>query len=245
MKIEQRSFAGTLRAASDEGKFELRGYAAAFNSLSKDLGGFKERLAPGCFKRSLDEGDDVFALFNHDRNIILGRRSAKTLDVAEDDKGLKFAVRLNPASQSHRDIYASVQRGDISECSFAFTVNDDADQDLEDATDEKGQRFIRRTIKRCSLLDVSVVTYPAYNTTSVQARSADYAFTPADAAWHRDACRRAEAIYREMVRTATGFKEIAPGTFVPCEWDEEAMLDRALRAKADAVGEQIKKDWLM
>lgn len=165
---------------------------------------------------------------------------------SEDERGLKFAVRLNPASQSHRDIYASVQRGDISECSFAFMVND-GDDDFDQAKDERGQTFIRRTIKQCQLLDVSVVTYPAYDNgaTSVQARSADYAFAPAHAAWWIDAKCRADAIYAEMVRTATGFKEIAPGVFVPCEWDEEAMLDRKLRAQADEIEKQINRDWFM
>lgn len=85
MKREQRSFAGALRAASDEGKFELRGYAASFGVLSQTLQEqgrqYREMIAPGAFKRSLAAGDDVKALFNHDKNIILGRRASGTLDV--------------------------------------------------------------------------------------------------------------------------------------------------------------------
>jgi HK97 family phage prohead protease len=250
--IERRSFAGELRAA-DATKFEISGYAASFGVLSRDLGGFKERLAPGCFKRSLAAGDDVKALFNHDANVILGRRENGTLEVSEDERGLKFRVRLNPASQQHRDIYASVQRGDISQCSFAFTVRDDA-EDWEDAEDEQGKRFIRRTIRECNLMDVSAVTYPAYsenNATSVQARSAavDYRPSQAHAAWLAEAKRKADAIYKEMVRTATGFREIAPNHFVPCEWDEEARIDRMNRHKADEIGrrifaDQVREDWI-
>jgi HK97 family phage prohead protease len=180
-----------LRAASDK-KFCLRGYAASFNTLSKDLGGYRERIAPGAFSSSLDAGDDVVALFNHSANVILGRRSAKTLSVGEDERGLAFSVQLDPQISAHRDIYASVQRGDVNECSFAFQIPDGGD-DWDEAKDERGQRFARRTIKRCKLLDVSVVTNPAYGNgaTSVSARSADY--TPT-ADWYADALNRARAI---------------------------------------------------
>src|SRR5579862_10018022 len=158
--IEHRSFAGELRAAKEK-DFVLTGYAASFNTLSRDLGGYKERLAPGCFKRSLAAGGDVKALFNHNPSMILGRLENGTLSVEEDSRGLKWRCQLNPASQQHRDIYESVKRGDINECSFAFTVRDGG-EDWGEATDERGARFIRRTITDCNLLDVSCVTNPAY-----------------------------------------------------------------------------------
>lgn len=60
-----------------------------------------------------------------------------------------------------------------------------------------------------------------------------------------DAKRKADEIYREMVRTATGFREIAPNHFVPCEWDADAMLDRQLRARADEIGARILREELL
>ena len=175
--IETRSFAAELRA-TDDAKFELCGYAAKFNTRSKNLGGFYEQIARGAFSRSLKAGDDCRALFNHDKNIILGRRGNGTLDVSEDERGLKFRCQLNRDSQQHRDIYASVKRGDISQCSFAFTVNGDAGEDWQplNEKDEAGNTIAAiRTLKDVNLIDVSAVTYPAYNATGVQARSTDYA----------------------------------------------------------------------
>lgn len=152
----------------------LTGYAAKFNSRSKNLGGFYEQVAPGAFKRSLAAGDDCKALFNHDKNLILGRRDSGTLTVEEDATGLKFRCLLNPASQQHRDIYEAVKRRDITECSFAFTINGDAGESWKpiNEQDESGNQVIAlRTLVDLNLLDVSAVTYPAYNTTDVAARN--------------------------------------------------------------------------
>jgi uncharacterized protein len=219
--IETRSLAGELRAAKDK-DFVLTGYAASFNTLSRDLGGYKERLAPGCFKRSLAAGDDVKALFNHNPSMILGRRDNGTLNVEEDSRGLKWRCQLNPKSSQHRDIYESVQRGDISECSFAFTVRDGA-EDWDEPTDERGKRFIRRTIRDCNLLDVSCVTHPAYGSgTTLQARSTVCDYTPrvTDAIFWELANKRAREIGEQVVRD----------------------LDEINRAKADEIAEEIARD---
>ena len=118
--------------------------------------------------------------------MILGRRGNGTLDVSEDERGLKFRCQLNRDSQQHRDIYASIKRGDISQCSFAFTINGDAGEDWQPVNekDDAGNTIAAiRTLKDLNLIDVSAVTYPAYsekNATVVQARSADYAPVNAD-----------------------------------------------------------------
>src|SRR5690348_17208033 len=130
-KIEHRSVASSLRAESQGDEMSLVGYAALFNSESKDLGGFRERIAPGAFTRTLKEGGDVKALVNHDPNQVLGRTKNGTLKLEQDDRGLKFRVKLNPQSQAHRDLHASIARGDLDECSFAFTCPDGGDQITE------------------------------------------------------------------------------------------------------------------
>jgi hypothetical protein len=170
-KIERRSLAADLRAESQGDEMALVGYAALFNSESKDLGGFRERIAPGAFTRSLNEGADVKCLKNHNVSELLGRTKNNTLSLEQDDRGLKFRCVLNPESQAHRDLHAAIKRGDMDECSFAFTVPEGGDV-WDEATDENGVRYVRRTLRDVNLLDVSAVTYPAYNTTSVSARAA-------------------------------------------------------------------------
>lgn len=176
-KNETRTLNATLRTAPDS-TFELAGTAVAYNTLSGDVGGFRERFLPGAFTRVLQTKPDVKALLNHDANIVLGRTTSGTLVLSDSPQGLNFVVRLDPNQQSHRDLHAAVKRQDISQCSFAFRPEDNGD-DFDDAVDEVGQRFIRRTVKAAKLFDISIVTYPAYpQGTSVHARSANYVVAP-------------------------------------------------------------------
>lgn len=140
----------------------LRGHAAVFNKLSDNLGGFREKITPGAFDDVLS--DDVRALFNHDSNFILGRTASNTLTIGQDKKGLSYEVEL-PDTQVGRDLAISVERGDISQSSFAFTVE-------EDSWDEDDEGRIVRTITKIrKLFDVSPVTYPAYPDATVGVRS--------------------------------------------------------------------------
>lgn len=197
IKIERRTItASELRAEGQADEMALVGYAAVFSSLTKDLGGFREVIAPGAFTRTLKEGGDVKALVNHDPNQVLGRTKNGTLTLSQDDRGLKFRCVLNPDSQAHRDLYASIKRGDLDECSYAFRVAPDGDQ-WDEATDENGQRYQRRTLRDLNLIDVSAVCYPAGNETSVAARSDDAAWLAQKkdflANWEADANRRSKA----------------------------------------------------
>lgn len=172
MKTEIRSYTAELRAADAD--FCLEGYAASYNQLSQDLGGFREQIAPGAFSRSIKEGADVKCLLNHDSNFILGRTKSGTLTLSDSRKGLQFRCQLLRSSQMHRDIFASVKSGNLSECSFAFSVPQGGDS-WDEAVDENGKRFTRRILRDVSLCDVSVVSDPAYNaagSTSVDARNA-------------------------------------------------------------------------
>ncbi len=140
------------------------GYAATFNELSLDLGGFREKIAPGAFKASLARGDDVRALIDHNPERIIGRRTSGTLRIVEDDKGLAVEIDL-PDTQAGRDILASIKRGDVSGQSFSFyTIGQDWKRD-------PATNLWERTLLVADLVDVGPVTFPAYPTTSIAARS--------------------------------------------------------------------------
>jgi uncharacterized protein len=175
-KTEIRTVATALRAASSS-DFKLEGTACSYNMLSKTLGSFVERISPGAFSRSLaDKSQDVVCTFNHDNNKILGRLKNGTLTLKDSPDALRFSCQLDKKQQAHKDLYYAVQRGDISECSFAFSV-ENGGESFSDARDERGQRITLRTITAAHLFDVSAVTNPAYGdgATQVNARSCDYA----------------------------------------------------------------------
>ncbi len=155
LKIETRE--------SDDGPAKIVGYAAVFNSMSEDLGGFREKIAPGAFKGALKDSD-TRALFNHDSNLVLGRASAGTLRMKEDDTGLH--VEIDPPDTSFaRDLMVSIERGDITQQSFGFTIKEDEWEDLD------GDNPVRTLTKIGRLFDVSPVTFPAYPDTEVAVRS--------------------------------------------------------------------------
>jgi HK97 family phage prohead protease len=136
----------------------ITGHAAVFNEFA-DIFGFRERILPGAFARAIKR-DDVRALFNHDSNIVLGRNKAKTLRMEEDEKGLAIEVDL-PDTQLIRDmVMTPINRGDVSQMSFAFRTIVDEWRYFDDKPDE-------RDIKEVLLYDVSPVTYPAYEGTDV------------------------------------------------------------------------------
>lgn len=219
---QTRTVSGSLRAmAGDE--FSLVGYAAKYHSWSKDLGGFKERITNGAFARSLRERADVKALFNHQPDNILGRTKSGTLTLEDNAEGLRFRCMLNRNSQAHRDLYEAVKRRDIDECSFAFTVPPGGD-DWTDGTDpeDNSRKIALRTLKDVDLLDVSVVTYPAYDRTSVGARShkAD-GKTPADRTVDSgvDIFVRLAHSYAESNRHIMAAKRELPTPTLPYDYD--------------------------
>lgn len=162
---ERRSYPSELRISDKGGDKRLVGHAAVFNELSEDLGGFREKIDPGAFDDTLEA--DVRALKNHDPNLILGRTKAGTLDLRVDEKGLVYEVRL-PNTQYAHDLAESVRRGDISQSSFAFRAVGDKWEKVD------GENI--RTVTQAELIDVSPVTYAAYEATdtSVAQRSLEH-----------------------------------------------------------------------
>jgi len=156
-EAEKRTM-GTIEVREhEEDHMVLEGYAAVFN-VETDLGAFREVIRPGAFDDVMD--DDVRALINHDPNLILGRTGNGTLELSTDERGLKYKVKLGD-QQYARDFYESVKRGDITQSSFAFTIEEQSFND---------DRTLRSVDKVRQLLDVSPVTYPAYAAATVQAR---------------------------------------------------------------------------
>ena len=140
------------------------GYAALYDVLSEDLGGFRERIQPGAFSESLLH-DDIRALFNHDANVVLGRNRAGTLALSEDERGLRIEI-TPPNTQSARDLLESISRGDITQMSFGFMVKPDGQAW---SRDQEGRAL--RTLTAVNLFDVSPVVFPAYADTSVAVRA--------------------------------------------------------------------------
>jgi uncharacterized protein len=151
-----------LRADTPESR-SIGGYAAKFNRLSKDLGGFVERIDPGFFNTSRGEGwPDVIARYNHDDNMLLGTTAGGTLRLSIDETGLMYEVPDVP--QARNDVLELVQRGDVSKSSFAFyTAADDWDMTERD--------YPQRTLLDGKLVDVAPVNTPAYDDTSSGLRS--------------------------------------------------------------------------
>ena len=168
--MERRVFPVEVRVKRDaDGKPQIVGHAAVFDSLSEDLGGFREKIAPGAFKRALKEQQDVRALFNHDPNVVLGRTKNGTLRLEEDDDGLLSEIDP-PDTQVARDLMVSMERGDVDQMSFGFVTKKDEWEETEGGD--------IRTLLDVDLYDVSPVTFPAYPDTDVAVRSHE--------AWRKD-----------------------------------------------------------
>lgn len=161
-KIERRTF--TVRnietRQEGDGTMRLAGYAAVFNDPSVPLP-FSERIAPGAFRKTLSETPDVRLLINHE-GLPLARTKNNTLTLTEDETGL-YIDALLPDTSEARDLWTLVQRGDVDQMSFAFRV----------IRQSWNKERTERTLTEVSLADgdVSVVTYPAYPTTTVEARA--------------------------------------------------------------------------
>ena len=147
----------------------LRGHAAVFNSLSDDLGGFKELIAPGFFRAALRKQPDVRLLYNHDPNFVLARTASGTLELREDQRGLHVFARVDKSIGWVNDLRTTMQRGDVDQMSFAFTVAEGGD----DWAVTEDDNVVRTLLPdgAAQIFDASVVTYPAYRATEVSMRS--------------------------------------------------------------------------
>jgi HK97 family phage prohead protease len=172
---ERRFLQHTVRSEPAAGKRVLAGMAARFNTLSEDLGGWRERLAPGCFKAALDSGKDIRFLADHDSAKILARTANRTLTLRETSAGLTFRAEL-PDTSVGNDVYVLCRDGLLDEMSFGFIA---ADQVWTDEADpETKTRISVRTVRVAEIFEISAVCWAAYPSTSVGVDAAARAMFP-------------------------------------------------------------------
>ena len=155
-KLETRVNPAQFEVRETEEGMTFSGYAAVFNSDSQPLP-FTERIAPGAFRGSLRNRNDIKLLWNHDTASVLGSSRAGTLKLTEDDRGL-FVEAMLPNTSVGRDARELISRGDVDAMSFGFTVARGGDEWSSDGS--------TRTLTKINLHEVSIVAFPAYTATA-------------------------------------------------------------------------------
>lgn len=157
-----RAVATHFETREDGDTPHISGHFAVFNSVY-DIGfGMSESIAPGAFSETL--GGDIRALTNHDARLVLGRTSAGTLTLREDESGLWGDIAINPNDSDAMNTWARVQRGDVTQCSIGFDI-------IKEETESRDDGSVHWTIREVKLYEVSVCTFPAYEETNISARS--------------------------------------------------------------------------
>lgn len=162
---QMRSVASKFETRESEEGLFIEGYFSVFNTNYDLWQGASESVAPGAFSGTL--GGDIRALIDHESRLVLGRNKAGTLELREDAHGLWGRVKINPNDQDAMNLYERVKRGDVDQCSFGFDI-------VKEDTEVRDDGSVHWTIREVKLYEVSVVTFPAYEDTSVSARKKDY-----------------------------------------------------------------------
>lgn len=174
--IERRTFQGKVELRMEEDTANdsrtVVGYAAKFGEESQLMWDFVEVIERGAFDDVL--GNDVRALFNHDDNFILARSAegAGTLKLSVDEIGLRYEFEAPPTTVGN-DLLVSIKRGDITQSSFAFSIQegDEGSEWEKEIKDDNSVKWTRKIKKIDRLFDVSPVTYPAYLSSEVALRN--------------------------------------------------------------------------
>lgn len=162
-KYQTRSLSGLQTREAENDQMIIGGYFVVFNSWTKLWDGYYEQVSPKAFENI--DLTDIRALINHNDGLVLGRTKSNTLTLRVDDKGLYGEIKVNPNDQDAVNLYERVKRGDVDQCSFGFQITEEEWEDTDEG--------YRSTITGVKLFEVSVVTFPAYEDTSVSARSKD------------------------------------------------------------------------
>lgn len=164
---QSRSMPTEFRAAESDGKKRIEGYFSTFGGIYELWPGATESIDPHAFDDALN--DDIRALIDHETRLVLGRNKSGTLELRIDGFGLWGSIEINEADSDAMNLYARVQRGDVSQCSFGFEILSEETEISDDGLK------IHWTIKKVKLYEVSCCTFPAYKDTSITARQDDYA----------------------------------------------------------------------
>jgi len=163
---QTRSLQTKLETGDEQdGEMVIEGYFAVFNKEIELWPGAYEEIAPTAFDKTLS--NDIRALINHDTRLVLGRNKAGTLELKTDSRGLWGRIKINPNDTDAVNLYERVKRGDVDQCSFGFNI-------LSEDTDYREDGTVKWRITEVDLHEVSVVTFPAYEDTGVQARKKQY-----------------------------------------------------------------------
>lgn len=162
LERQLRSIQTEFKTREDGEALIIEGYFAVFNSNYEIAPGMSESIAPGAFDNTL--ADDIRALVNHDSTLVLGRTTAHTLELRVDGHGLWGRIIINPNDTDAMNLYERVKRGDVSQCSFGFDILDEETEFLENGD-------VHWTIKEVKVYEVSCCTFPAYESTNIDARS--------------------------------------------------------------------------
>lgn len=162
---QMRSMPTEFRAKDADGKKYIEGYFSTFGGIYELWPGATESIDPHAFDEALN--DDIRALIDHETRLVLGRNKAGTLELRVDTHGLWGRIEINEADSDAMNLYARVQRGDVSQCSFGFDI-------LSENTDFREDGSVHWTIEKVKLYEVSCVTFPAYEDTNIAARKDEY-----------------------------------------------------------------------
>lgn len=167
MGYQRRAMAlnGKFQTRAEDGKLYIEGYFAVFGGQYRLWDNAYETIEPGAFDGQT--GEDIRALVNHDSTLVLGRTTVGTLTLKQNEQGLWGVIEINQADQDAMNLYERVKRGDVSQCSFGFDI-------LDEWTEQKENGVTIWHIRKVKLYEVSVVTFPAYESTEVQARKTSF-----------------------------------------------------------------------
>jgi len=159
---QTRSMRSELKTrAEGDDELVIEGYFSVFGRETELWPGAFEEIAPGAFDNTLS--NDIRALINHETRLVLGRTKAGTLELRADSYGLWGRIKINPNDTDAMNLYERVKRGDVDQCSFGFNI-------VREDTEWREDGSVKWTIREVDLHEVSVVTFPAYEDTGVQAR---------------------------------------------------------------------------
>lgn len=151
--------------ALENNSMVITGYITKFNTISQFMG-FYETVSANAFDATLADGHNIWGLYNHDFDKVLGSTKTGSLVLEIDNIGLKFSLTLNPNISYANDVYQLVKSGEVEGCSFGFVCNEESWSMQEDGSD-------LRTLLNVTLLEVTITPIPAYLDSEANTRSFD------------------------------------------------------------------------